>query len=193
MLYSGQMNKTSPKAALAAAILSLSLALTGCATANDSVNHGSMDMEQTNPDAKLTEQAGFAQMMIPHHTQAITMAAFAKENAKDPQVLKLAEQIYTEQAAEIETMKAWIGDTSIPEGSMSEGMLTEAQMTELGAAKGADFDKLFLEEMAAHHQGAIAMASAFQDTENAELKKLVTSILQVQTIENSMIKILLKK
>lgn len=187
------MNKTSPKAALAAALLSLSLALTGCAATTDSVNHGSMDMEQTNPDAKLTEQAGFAQMMIPHHTQAITMAAYAKENAKDPQVLALAEQIYNEQAAEIETMKAWLGGVAVPEGMMSDGMLTEAQMTELSAAKGADFDKLFLAGMAAHHMGAIAMATQFQNTEDPELKKLVTSILQVQTIENSMIKILQNK
>ena len=186
------MNKTSPKAALAAAILSVSLALTGCAASTDTVNHGSMDMEQTNPDAKLSEQAGFAQMMIPHHIQAITMAAYAKENAKDAQVLALAQQIYTEQAAEVETMKAWLGGVDVAADQMSEGMLSEEQMTALSEAKGADFDKLFLEGMKDHHQGAIAMATAFQDTQNAELKKLVTSILQVQTIELSMIKILSK-
>ena len=186
------MNKTSPKAALAAAILSLSLALTGCAASTDTVNHGSMDMEHTNPDAKLTEQAGFAQMMIPHHIQAITMAAYAKENAKDAQVLALAQQIYTAQAAEVETMKAWIGDTTMPEHAMSEGMLTDAEMTALSEAKGADFDKLFLEGMTAHHKGALEMATQFQQTENSELKKLVTEILQTQTIEISMMKLLAK-
>lgn len=187
------MNKTSPKAALAAAILSLSLALTGCAASTDTANHGSSGMEHSDADAKMTEPAGFAQMMIPHHIQAINMAAYAKENAKDAQVLALAQQIYTEQAAEVETMKAWLGGADVPADQMSEGMLSEEQMTALSTAKGADFDKLFLEGMKAHHEGAIAMASAFQDTEDAELKKLVTSILQVQTIELSMIKILANK
>jgi uncharacterized protein (DUF305 family) len=132
-------------------------------------------------------------MMIPHHMQAITMAAYAKENAKDPQVLALAQQIYTGQAAEVETMKAWLGDVAVHEDMMSDGMLTDAEMTALNQAKGADFDKLFLEVMAAHHKGALAMATSFQGTEDAELKKLVTGILQVQTVELSMIKILQDK
>ncbi|MEN9955215.1 MAG: hypothetical protein RLY34_22 [Actinomycetota bacterium] len=121
------------------------------------------------------------------------MAAYAKENAKDPQVLALAQQIYTGQAAEVETMKAWLGGAEPTEGMMSDGMLTDAEMTALNEAKGADFDKLFLEGMAAHHKGALAMATSFQSTENAELKKLVTGILQVQTVELSMIKILQDK
>ena len=182
------MNKTSPKAALAAAILSLSLALTGCATSTDTGHDAG-----THMDSKITEAAGFAQMMIPHHMQAITMAAYAKENAKDPQVLALAQQIYTGQAAEVETMKAWLGDVAVHEDMMSDGMLTEDQMKELSTAKGADFDQLFLEGMAAHHKGALAMPTSFQNTDDPALKKLVTSILQVQTIEISMIKILQDK
>lgn len=184
------MNKTSPKAALAAAILTLSLALTGCAASVDSTNHGSMDLEQTSPDAMLTESAGFAQMMIPHHMQAITMAAYAKDNAKDPQVLSLAKQIYTGQAAEVETMKAWLGGADVPTDAMSEGMLTQEQMDTLAATKGADFDKLFLSEMKAHHEGALSMVADFQRTEDAQLKTLVTEILKVQTVELAMIKIL---
>jgi uncharacterized protein (DUF305 family) len=187
------MNKTSPKAALAAAILSLSLALTGCAaTTADTDMPGMSETDGDSDNAKLTEQAGFAMMMIPHHLQAITMAAYAKDSAKDPQVVALAQQIYTAQAAEVETMKAWIGDTTMPEHAMSEGMLTDAEMTALSEAKGADFDKLFLEGMTAHHKGALTMATQFQQTENTELKKLVTEILQTQTIELSMMKLLAK-
>jgi uncharacterized protein (DUF305 family) len=188
VLYSGQMNKTSSKAALAAAILTATFALTGCAASIDTHATGDMSHETT----KLTEAAGFAEMMIPHHLQAITMAAYAKENAEDPQVLALAQQIYTAQAAEIETMKSWLGATEIPEGMMSDGMLTEAQMTALAEAKGAEFDKLFLEGMTAHHHGAIAMATTMQQTEDAELKKLITAILQTQTIEISMMKLMNK-
>lgn len=179
------MNKTSPKAALAAAILTLSLALTGCATSTDTAHDGT-----SHSDEMMTDTAGFAQMMIPHHMQAITMAAYAKENAKNPKVLALAEQIYTGQAAEVETMKAWLGGTEMPEGMMSDGMLTDAQMAELADAKGAEFDALFLEGMKLHHERALAMATSFQNTSDEELKKLVTAILQVQTIELSMIKIL---
>jgi uncharacterized protein (DUF305 family) len=153
----------------------------------------SHDMGSMGQNVKVADDVMFAQMMIPHHMQAITMSAYAKDNAKNPQVLALAKLIYNEQGAEIATMKSWLNGATVPTNMMSNGMLSDAQMKELAAAKGADFDKLFLEGMTQHHKGAIAMASAFQDTENAELKKLVTSILQVQTIENSMIKILLKK
>lgn len=183
------MNKTSNKAALAGAILSLSLALTGCATGSSDAAH----QDTTHSEQSLPEAAAFAQAMIPHHLQAITMAAYAKDNAKDPQVVELAKQIYTGQAAEVETMKAWLGGAELQDHSMIEGMLSEEQMASLAATKGADFDQLFLESMKAHHEGALAMATKYQKSEDAELKKLVTSILQVQTIELSMIKILANK
>jgi uncharacterized protein (DUF305 family) len=131
-------------------------------------------------------------MMIPHHLQAITMAGYAKANAKDPQVLALAQQIYTAQAAQVETMKGWLGSIAMQEGMMSDGMLTDDQMTALSKAKGADFDKLFLEGMTAHHKGAIAMATALQESTDPELKKVVTSILQTQTIELAMMKLMAK-
>lgn len=185
------MNKSSSKAALAAAILTVSLALTGCATTVVETSDPGMS-EMAHDMSKLTETAGFAQMMVPHHMQALTMAAYAKENAKDPKVLALAKQIYTGQAAEIETMKVWIDGGEMPAGAMTEGMLSDAEMKTLSEAKGADFDKLFLEQMTVHHQGALAMATSFQNTDNAELKKLVTQILQTQTIELSMMKLLAK-
>lgn len=186
------MNKTSSKAALAAAILTATLALTGCA-ATSAPSSDPSSSHMSNGDEKLTEKAGFAMMMIPHHLQAIKMSAYAKENAKDPQVLELAKQIYTAQAAEIATMQGWLGDVEVPEHTMSEGMLTDEQMTALAEAKGADFDALFLEGMTAHHKGALTMATDFQNTDDPELKTLVTQILQVQTIELSMMKLLAAK
>lgn len=186
------MNKTAPKAALAAAILSLSLALTGCATTAAPHSDPNASHMSTG-DEKMSEQAAFAMMMIPHHLQAIKMSAYAKENAQDPQVLELAKQIYTAQAAEIATMQGWLGDIQVPDHTMSDGMLTDEQMTALADAKGADFDKLFLEGMTAHHKGALVMATDFQNTDDPELKTLVTQILQVQTIELSMMKLLAAK
>ena len=184
------MNKTSSKAAFAGALLTLSLTLTGCAATGSGTDMGSHDMGAH--DSSLTEAAAFAQMMIPHHLQAITMAAYAKENGKDPKVIELAKQIYVAQAAEIDTMKTWLGDAKVPNNSMTEGMLTEAEMKTLNETKGAAFDQMFLETMIAHHVGALEMATAFQKTTDPELKKLVAEVLSMQTIELSMMKILLK-
>ncbi len=153
----------------------------------------SHDMGSMGQNVKVADNVMFAQMMIPHHMQAITMSAYAKDNAKNADVLKLAEQIYTEQAAEIETMKGWLGDATVPTNAMSNGMLSDTEMKALSAAKGADFDKLFLAGMKSHHEGALTMAAAFQKTTDPELKKLVTSVLQVQTIEIAMIKLIQNK
>jgi uncharacterized protein (DUF305 family) len=183
--YSGLMNKTSPKAAFAGALLTLSLTLTGCAATDATHDMGTHD-------SSLTEAAAFAQMMIPHHLQAITMAAYAKDNGKDPKVIELAKQIYTSQAAEIDTMKTWLGDTKVPSNSMTEGMLSEAEMKTLNETKGEAFDQMFLEAMTAHHAGSLEMATAFQKTQDPELKKVVTEILSMQTIEISMMKLLKK-
>jgi uncharacterized protein (DUF305 family) len=40
------------------------------------------------------------------------------------------------------------------------GMLTAAQLERLAAARGAEFDRLFLEAMIFHHEGALLMVAA---------------------------------
>ena len=175
-------------------LAAMTIALTGCTTVNVAPAPAtSHQMTGMGDDTSMGDAVMFAQMMIPHHMQAITMAAYAKENAKNADVVKLAKQIYTEQAAEIETMKTWLGDAKVPSNAMSNGMLSDTEMKALAAAKGADFDKLFLAGMKSHHEGALTMAAAFQKTTDPELKKLVTSVLQVQTIEIAMIKLIQNK
>jgi uncharacterized protein (DUF305 family) len=182
------------KSVLAAttALAAISIALTGCtatATPDPMASHdmGSMTQGDSKNDAVM-----FAQMMIPHHLQALTMSAYAKNNTTNTDVLKLAEQIYTGQAGEIETMKSWLGSTAVEGHAMTQGMLSDEEMKTLSAAKGADFDKLFLTGMKAHHEGALAMATQFQRTSDVTLKKMVTTILQTQTVEVAIIKQLLK-
>jgi uncharacterized protein (DUF305 family) len=118
----------------------------------------------------------FVQMMIPHHAQALEMAELARKYAVDRSVRALAARIRAAQAPEILTMSSWLEaqDVEVPEaGDDAEeydhgehghdpmrGMLTDRQMRALAAARGADFDRLFLRGMIQHHRGAIAMADA---------------------------------
>ena len=116
----------------------------------------------------------FMQMMVPHHAQAIVVAELAEKHARSDRVRELAARIRAAQGPEILMMAAWLEerDMAVPtaaedpsEWDHSEhghngmvGMLTEAQMDELARARGAAFDRLFLEGMIQHHRGAIDMA-----------------------------------
>jgi uncharacterized protein (DUF305 family) len=114
----------------------------------------------------------FAQMMIPHHRQAVEMAQLAAGRAADPAVVKLAAQIEAAQAPEIETMAGWLASWGQPTapaagvpgmghgGPGMHGMMSEADMAGLRAVSGAAFDRVFLEMMIRHHEGAIEMARA---------------------------------
>lgn len=132
------------------------------------------------PDELAQEQTwnhadvAFMQMMIPHHGQALEISRLARTRADDPRVASLARRILAAQGPEILTMAAWLQERSIDvpradedpaeydhgahgHGSM-QGMLTDEQMRRLGSARGSRFDRLFLEGMIAHHEGAVAMA-----------------------------------
>ncbi|AUI51590.1 DUF305 domain-containing protein [Arthrobacter crystallopoietes] len=107
--------------------------------------------------------AMFAQMMIPHHEQAVQMSdiMLAKEGL-DPQITQLAEEIKAAQGPEIEKMTAWLQTWDEPmemSGDHAmEGMLSPDDLAELEAAQGAEASRLFLTQMIEHHEGAIAMA-----------------------------------
>jgi uncharacterized protein (DUF305 family) len=111
----------------------------------------------------------YVREMIVHHRQAIEMTALVPDRGADGQVKGLASRIADAQGPEIEMMDAWLKKHSKPPVPPAEhgghgghadmpGMATPEQMDQLKAAKGADFDKLFLRLMIAHHQGALAMA-----------------------------------
>lgn len=114
----------------------------------------------------------FMEQMIPHHAQALEMAALAPERAEDEQFRVFAERIAISQAPEIEVMQTWLTDRGFPvpeirptdeHGPHSShagmpGMVSPAQMEILENARGVDFERRFLTYMIAHHQGAIEMA-----------------------------------
>ena len=139
----------------------------------------------------------FAQMMIQHHEQAIEMGKLAASHAASPEVKALAADIVAEQAPEITQMKSWLTDAGasldMGHAMVMDGMLSSAQMTALSAATGEAFDKLFLNGMIAHHQGAITMAKLIVDSSNPEAAALAKTIIDSQTEQIAVMEALLTK
>ena len=136
----------------------------------------------------------FAEMMIPHHEQAIEMADLALAISQDSEVLSLATQIKSAQAPEIEEMKSW-GSSHMGShaGHMMDGMLSDEELEELSRASGPDFDRLFLEGMIKHHEGAIEMAEMILESKNAEAASLARNIIETQKAEIETMKKLLAR
>ena len=182
---------------LGALATALALALSGCVVVNSGdADHEGMDgMRDETSEVSGDFSPGdviFAQMMIPHHEQAVEMSELilAKDDV-DPAVVELAEEIEAAQAPEIAQMESWLDAWGVPgmdgdPGSMGgmDGMLTDDEMDDLQAADGATGTTLFLEGMIEHHEGAIAMAEQHQKNgENAEALALSASIMESQAAE----------
>jgi uncharacterized protein (DUF305 family) len=108
----------------------------------------------------------FMQRMILHHGQALDMTALIEGRAASPDLPPLAARIEVSQRDEIEQMRRWLTERGQPvpgsPGSHAEhgampGMLTPAELARLGQARGTIFDRLFLELMIRHHEGALTM------------------------------------
>jgi uncharacterized protein (DUF305 family) len=110
----------------------------------------------------------FVQRMIPHHQQALEMAALVNDRSSNKDVRGLADRINAAQGPEISVMQSWLRTRQLPvpgrgHGDVGHdqmpGMATAEQLDRLKAASGAAFDRLFLQLMIAHHQGALTMAA----------------------------------
>ena len=127
-------------------------------------------------EAHNAQDVTFVKDMVPHHEQAVVMSDLALSQAGSPAVKDLATRIKAAQAPEIATMKGWLtswGEDEAGGHDMSsmdsmdsmdmggmKGMASEEDLTALRNASGAEFDKLFLKDMTAHHEGAVEMAKA---------------------------------
>jgi uncharacterized protein (DUF305 family) len=132
----------------------------------------------------------FAQMMIPHHSQAVELATLAESNTTTPAILDLAARIKGAQQPEIDAMTAWLAAAGAMEGGHGAhgmsmpGLVSDADMAALEQATGAEFDALFLTHMIQHHDGAIAMANdVLATTANDDVAALGTAIVAGQTAE----------
>ena len=135
----------------------------------------------------------FAEMMIPHHEQAVLMSDIALTNSSSEEILSLAQEIKAAQAPEIEQMKSWQGvSASMHMGHMMDGMLSDENIQQLRDSEGVTFDRLFLEGMIAHHQGAIKMAQKVTGSANKEVAALALAIIEAQEKEIAFMQELIK-
>ncbi len=145
----------------------------------------------------------FMSGMIAHHAQALIMAAWAPTHGASPSVQTLCARIINAQRDEIHLMQSWLRDRGqvVPEVTpagqfmmnghpmvmMMAGMLTDAQLKQLDAARGPDFDRLFLTGMIQHHEGAVTMVHDLFETygagEDELIFKLASDINIDQTTE----------
>jgi uncharacterized protein (DUF305 family) len=119
----------------------------------------------------------FMQGMIGHHTQAVEMVALVPSRTSSDEVRKLALRIDVSQQDEMKMMREWLQARSqrLPDphahnmmgATLMPGMLTPEEMERLAAARGARFDRLFLEGMIKHHGGAITMVQELFATDGA--------------------------
>ena len=180
-------------------VLVLALVFFFAGNTNMSMNHdghGSMMSDDEATGAYSDDELMFASMMIPHHSQAVTMSELALANTTNPEVLALATAIRDAQGPEITQMQSWLDQSDYSgthAGHMDMGgMLSDEEIAKLAVAKGAAFDRLFLEGMIAHHEGAIQMAEMIKDSTNSEVKKLFNNIVSSQSAEIEAMKTLLK-
>ncbi|RSM45262.1 DUF305 domain-containing protein [Amycolatopsis balhimycina DSM 5908] len=136
----------------------------------------------------------FAQQMIPHHSQALDMAKLVPSRSTNPKVLDLASRIEKAQDPEIRQMRDWLtawgaGASEMP-GMTHEsmpgmsGMMSGDDLKKLEAAKGTEFDGMWLGMMIEHHQGAVDMAKAeLAKGGNADAKALAQKIIDAQQAE----------
>lgn len=150
----------------------------------------------TIPQGALIVEADvrFMQMMIAHHAQAVVMTRYAERAGASARVLRLATKIDLSQAGEITLMQDWLHDHGqfVPDTSswrtmQMAGMLSMSEMEQLAAARGVDFDRMFLRQMIRHHEGAITMVKQLLATPRAaqqvDVNVLANDVEATQTAE----------
>lgn len=145
------------------------------------------------PAGNNADDVAFATNMIPHHQQAVDMAALVPQRSTDPAVIALASQISAEQGPEIQALNVLLvqwnagsdDSTAHDHAPMAmAGMVDDATMTKLESLSGAEFDKLWLQSMIGHHQGAIEMAKAeVAKGDNVDAVTMAKNIVAAQQLE----------
>ncbi|MEU9059659.1 DUF305 domain-containing protein [Streptomyces sp. NPDC048430] len=132
----------------------------------------------------------YARMMIEHHEQALVLTALVPGRASSASVERLAKRISAAQKPEIGAMEGWLknngGDDreETHDHSTMPGMATDKQIEKLRASQGKAFDRLFLELMITHHQGAVTMATeALADGNNVLVEEMANDVVAQQTVE----------
>ena len=177
-------------------LFAVGIALTSALTLAACSNTGSAGGNAT-PSASSTPAAAphneadvmFAQMMMPHHSQAVDMSEMllSKEGISE-EVRTLATDISAAQGPEIEQLsmmlEEWGEDQEAAMDHSMDGMMSEEDMAALEGASGTEAERLFLEQMIAHHTGAIEMAQTeVEDGENLDALAMAENIVSSQQSE----------
>ena len=144
----------------------------------------------------------FLQGMIVHHEQAIIMSEMANQRTNNKTILDLAKRIDVSQKDEINFMESWLkqrneyADNSHSDHHMHEshhmhmnmvGMATPKQLNDLSNSKSTDFDRLFLQLMITHHDGALEMVEELKkypgNAYDPILNEFVSDLVNDQGIE----------
>ncbi|TFD72759.1 DUF305 domain-containing protein [Cryobacterium gelidum] len=180
----------------AAVSLAAALTLSSCAGGNSATAPASPTGSQTTAAFNAADVT-FAQGMIPHHEQAVAMSddLLAKDGL-DQNVTALATAIKAAQKPEIAQLKDWLTAWGEDENGMSgmsgmsgmgegsNGMMSDDDMMTLRDASGTEARTVFLQQMTAHHRGAVAMAQLEIDNgENADARAMAANIVKTQTAE----------
>ena len=190
------------RAALAG--LCVATLVAGCASAPPrgpgAANPPIPDSHYRYTDADITFMSG----MIPHHAQAVVMAGWCGSHGARKDVTVLCERIVVAQRDEIAMMQQWLSDRGqrVPDATSTRhrmkmngmehdmlmpGMLSDEEMAALDRARGPEFERLFLEGMIRHHQGAIEMVDvlfkAYGAAQDETIFKFANDVQSDQSIE----------
>jgi uncharacterized protein (DUF305 family) len=181
--------------AASAALLAAVFGLAGCGDSDagsmPGMSHGSPSTPASAAAAFNDADVAFATQMIPHHQQAVTMADLALRKATTAEVKTLATAIKAAQAPEIQQLSGWLTGWGKPvptpnehSGHTMTGMMSPQEMDDLNRATGSMFDRMWVEMMIKHHQGAVAMAKTEQTSgKDAASIALAKKIQTAQTTE----------
>lgn len=179
----------------------LALSLVGCVTVNTGGSNGPGGMPMGDlPDGVNQADAMFTMMMIPHHEQAIEMSELMLgRDDIDPEIVELAEEIIAAQDPEIELMEQWLDEWGVPSmpgagagggghGGHGDGgpggMMSDDDLDAIEDAEGDEAERLYLEGMIEHHEGAIDMAQdVLDDGESTDVAELAETIIETQQVE----------
>jgi uncharacterized protein (DUF305 family) len=135
------------------------------------------EAEEVESPAHTEADVAFMQDMIHHHAQALVMTSMVRDRAAGKNLAVLARRIEFAQEQEIETMERWLTtrDEDVPDAEdhrnnhggqgLMPGMVGHKELAKLAGANGRSFDRMFLEYMIRHHQGALTMVGQLRDKE----------------------------
>jgi len=205
VLTGAMKQSTRPSWRALTAVSLTALFLAGCGAVNNPTGDASHSPNTSSSAVFTTQELMFAQMMIPHHQQAVEMSNLALTKSSNPEILALAEAIRAGQAPEIVQMQSWLdqapsittpgrkdfGNTG-HSGMHMGGMASPTQMAELATLVSPEFEDLFLRLMIDHHEGALDMVSMIQGSNNPEVSALAADITRVQKEEITVMRALLE-